>query len=117
MNRKPVGNREFFLATVILIGISLLCPPIAWLTGLLAIFVIAAWLVHDTHGFLSAVWRIFLLFVLLGSSVLIVSILTGPETVQYRTQFLTGGSIGFALSTLGLVCSFVKARKDWTVLD
>jgi hypothetical protein len=109
MNRKPVGNREFFLATAILIGISLLCPPIAWLTGLLAIFVIATWLAHDAHGFLSAVWRTILCAVLLWSSLILFDAKDVGQA-GYGTQFLIAGVVGFALSAFGLVRSILKAR-------
>jgi hypothetical protein len=104
------GNREFFLVTTILIVFSLLCPPIAFLTGLLAIFVIAGWLVHDVHGFLSVVWRILLILILLASSVIVISYLTTP-LASYRNQYLIAGIIGFALATGGLVRSLLNAPK------
>jgi hypothetical protein len=51
----PPTNREFFLMTAVLIGISMVFPPIAFLTGLLAVAVIAGWLLYDHRGFLSVV--------------------------------------------------------------
>jgi hypothetical protein len=70
----------------------------------------------EPKGFFSVVWRTFLSFVLLCSTWVLVVYLTGPSTYEEKTQFVTAGTIGLALSAFGLVRSILKARKDRTLL-
>jgi hypothetical protein len=96
----PIGNREFFLVTVVLIGVTAIFPPIAWVTGFLAIFVVGGWLLYDAHGFLSAFWRIFL-FGLLAFSILLICVYQ-----NYNQSMVIMGSVGILAASSGLVRSF-----------
>jgi hypothetical protein len=103
----PPTNREFFLMTAVLIGISMVFPPIAFLTGLLAVAVIAGWLLYDHRGFLRTVWRIFLVLLLLWSLGAIAIPISTPG-VAYGAGWTWAGSIGMFLSLCGLGHSFLK---------
>jgi hypothetical protein len=110
---RPIGSRELFLTTVVLIGLSVIFPPIAFLTGLLAIAVIASWLLTDIHGFLSVVWRIFLFLLLLAAITFVWASLDKPQA-EYSTQSLVAGSIGMVAALSGLVRSFFfKKAENW----
>ena len=119
MNRKisePFTNRQFFLCTLVLSAISFI-PVIGWISAFFLVLCVITWMCMEPKGFFSVVWRTFLSFVLLCSTWVLLVYLNGPGTYEEKTQFVTAGAIGFALSAFGLVRSILKARKDWTLVD
>jgi hypothetical protein len=110
ISKQPPSTRQFFLVAVALSVVSFI-PLIGWLSAFFLVCWLIAWILLDTRGFLSITWRTILCAVLLCSTWILLVYLPGPGTYDEKTQFVTAGVIGFALSAFGLVRSILNARK------
>jgi|SRR4029077_3197271 len=115
ISKQPPSTRQFFLVTVALSAISFI-PLIGWLSAFFLVCWLIAWILLDTRGFLSITWRTILCAILVCSTWVLMVYLTGPGMYEEKTQFVTAGFIGFALSAFGLVRSILSARKESTVV-
>jgi hypothetical protein len=107
ISKQLPSTRQFFLVTLVLSAISFI-PLIGWFSAFFLVIWLIGWILIDTRGFLSILWRIFLGLALIYSSAMIIDILNYP-TKGENNNWLLVGTIGFALSTLGLVRSIVIA--------
>jgi hypothetical protein len=109
---EPPSTRGFFLGTLFL-GVTSFIPVIGWLAAFFLICWVITWIIVDTRGFSSVLWRTILSTVLIYSGgSLIETFATREHVYVFDNQFLTGCVIASSLSAFGLVCSFVKRQID-----
>lgn len=111
--REPITTRHWFTAVLALTALSFI-PVLGFLSAVLLVCVLVGWLVYDLHGFLSVAWRTFLIIVLAYSVLLLCdAFIWHRSDYDYcRFPYRTAAMIGFGLSACGLVCSFLKAKRD-----
>jgi hypothetical protein len=111
ISKQPPTTRQFFLVTVVLSAISFI-PLIGWFSAFFLVLWLISWMLLDTRGFFSVVWRILLGAVLLLSAGVLYDVLCVQPLLEYRMQWLMAGTIGFALSAFGLVRSIFKPQTE-----
>jgi hypothetical protein len=118
--KEPLSTRQFVIITLVLSLFSFI-PVINLFSGILLIVTFIAWILSDLQGFLSVLWRTLLGAGIVSSALILADALIwdpykySGDVNQYGPNFLIAGTIGFALSAIGIVRSIIKARRrqEW----
>jgi O-antigen ligase len=99
---------QLFWTGFVFLVLTFVFPPLSWLFGLFALFILVPVTFGNPRYVFGMIWRMMLIALLIASGFALC--LFSGEGNEYRSQFMIAGAIGFVLSASGLVRSFYLAH-------